>query len=1010
MSRRVDTSKLFRRSLIATAVAAALAGPTITWAQTADATLRGRAAANAEITAKNVATGATRRTKAGADGSYTLVGLPAGTYRVDAGPNTEQEITLSVSSTETFDFVAGAAHEAELSEIVVSGTRIQEVLTSEVGGIVSLHDIDVTPQITRNFLEFADTIPGMVFTVQGNGNTSIRGGAEIDANVNVYIDGVGMKDYITGGGISGQSGASKSGDPGNPFPQLAIAEYKVITSNYKAEYDQVASAAITAESKSGTNTFSGEAFGNFTNQNMRADTPAEAATASSENPKEPGSVSEEYGFAQGGPIIKDVAHFFVSYEHKDLSLPNSVYPPGSNGATLANLATLLPANVYSQYGPTDNPFKEDLIFVSLDWEPSDHDRFELTNLTRIETQTVGAAGQVAASAAYDYKNNNDRIMLKWQHAADNWVNDARFTYENAVDSPQQSSGNPAITYIYWTPETNSEAIQVNGQDPRSYFHYTQQGEAIQDDFTLNNLTWAGDHTLKMGFKYKSVDLTARDASEGANYFYAVDSTGTYPTPFQAVFTVNNPSQNITADSSDRQLGLYLQDDWVPVERLTVNLGVRWDYETVPSWQDYVLPGQVVSALYGPFPGAAPAETYAQALAKGGINIGDYIGNGSNRHAPTNEFQPRLGLSFDINDDQKHVVFGGYGRSYDRNVFDTMSLERTKLALSEPTLNFYGGGYTYNGCTTAANASATCTAWNPAYLNLATLQQQATGNFGEIDLTNNNLKNPYSDQFSIGFRNRLGDWNTSVTIAQINSYNEIIGHFGNRYSNGAYYQNGTQWGAQGVPGLGSLILWDNAGRDRATELLLSAAKPYTKESHWGLAFAYTYTNATQNNPYSYESNNAYAFDLPFPWQYPMVESSAVSRHRLVITGSTDGPWGLMFGAKMTLATPMPDGTVEGCPNPAQCYGYNAYPVVGSFRDLFDERELDVQVTKNFKLYSDLSGYVRMDVLNVFNTPYYDPAAANFSPVAGSQYPPPQFNQTGPILGVPFTVKLTIGVKW
>ena len=109
MRRRVDTSKLFRRSLIATAVAAALAGPTITWAQSADATLRGRAAPNAEITAKNVATGAMRRTKAGADGSYTLAGMPPGTYRVDAGPNTEQLITLSVSSTETFDFVQSEA-------------------------------------------------------------------------------------------------------------------------------------------------------------------------------------------------------------------------------------------------------------------------------------------------------------------------------------------------------------------------------------------------------------------------------------------------------------------------------------------------------------------------------------------------------------------------------------------------------------------------------------------------------------------------------------------------------------------------------------------------------------------------------------------------------------------------------------------------------------------------------------------------------------------------------------
>jgi outer membrane receptor protein involved in Fe transport len=1009
MKRRLDSRKLFCRSLIATAVATALAGPTITWAQSADATLRGKAAANSEITARNVATGATRRTTAGADGTYTLVGMPPGTYRVDAGPNTEQTITLSVSSTSTYDFVQGAAHEAELGEITVTGTRIVEVRTSEVGGIVDLHQIEVTPQITRNFLEFADTIPGMTFTVDGKGNTSLRGGAEVDSNVNVYIDGVGMKDYVTNGGISGQSGASKAGDPGNPFPQLAISEYKVITSNYKAEFDQVASAAINVQTKSGTNTFSGEAFGNYTNQNMRADTPAELAANTVNNPKKAGA-TDEYGFAQGGPIIMDVAHFFITYEHKDLSLPNSVFPPGSNGATLAALQPLLPASVFAQYGPTINPFKEDLVFGKLDFEPSDHDRFELTNLTRLETQTVGAAGQVATSAAYEYKNNNERVMLRWQHAADRWLNEARVTYETSLDSPQQASETPATTYVYWeTPSVQTQVLQVNGQDPRSYFRYDQTGVGVQDDFTLSNLSWAGDHTAKFGFKYKGVDLKARDASQGANYFFPVDNTGTYATPYQAVFTVTNPAQNITATSNDKQFGLYLQDEWVPVSRLTVDLGVRWDYETVPAWEDYRLPASIVAAINSPYPGAT-GVTYAQALALGGININDYIGTGNNRHAPTNEFQPRVGLSFDINDDQRHVLFGGYARAYDRNVFDYMSLERTKLAIAEPTLNFYGTPYTNNGCTTAANASATCVAWNPAFLNLATLQGQANGSFGEVDLTNNNLKNPYSDQFSVGIRNRLGDWNVSSTVAQINSYNVILGHLGNRFSNGAYYQNGTQWGAQGVPGIGSLILWDNAGKDRNTEVLLSADKPYTPESHWGMSVAYTFSDAHQNNSYTYASNNAYLFDLPFPSQYPMLPSSAVSRHRLVTTGSVDGPWGLLFGAKLTLSTPTPDTGVEGCPDLTQCHGYNAYPVVADFRDIFQQKELDVQVTKNFALPLGMSSYVRLDILNLLNTTYYDPGAAIYNPVGGTKYPPPLYNTGGPILGVPFTVKVTAGMKW
>jgi outer membrane receptor protein involved in Fe transport len=1006
-------------SFVASALAAATCGPTVVWAQSAEANLRGHATPGATITATNIATGASRRTIATADGSYTLAGMPPGTYRVDAGSGTEQVLTLSVSSTQTYDFVNSAAHEVALKQVVVTGTRLQEVRTSEVGQIVSLRQIEATPQITRNFLEFADTVPGMTFTVGSNGDTSIRGGAQIDQNVNVYIDGVGMKDYISRGGVSGQDGAQKAGDPGNPFPQGAIAEYKVITSNYSAQYDQVASAAISAATKSGTNEFSGEAFGDFTNANLRAMTPAEVASTSTTtpNPKQ-GGATDEYGIDQGGPIIPNVMHFFVDYEHKSLTLPNSVFPTGQNGNTLQGLQPVLPASLYSQFGPTSNPFKEDLIFAKIDWEPSDNDRFELTDLTRVEKQEVGAGAQVAISAAYAYKDDNQRFMLLWQHAADRWINEARITYEHALDAPEQATATPASTYVWWQGTLQQNAIQVNGQDPRSYFRYDQSGPAFQDDFTLSNLSFAGDHTLKMGVKFKSADLQARDAAQGANYYYAVDSTGTYPTPYQAVYTVTIPGQNITATSTDKQYGVYFQDDWVPIHRLTVNLGIRWDYETVPSWQNYQLPAAVVGALNSPYPTPAsglpqptPGETYAQALALGGVNINDYIGNGHDRSPQSNEFQPRLGFSYDIHDDQRHVIFGGYARSYDRNVFDVMSLETTKLAIAEPTINFYGTPYTNGGCTTAANAGPSCVAWNPAYLTLSSLQGLSTGKFGEIDLINNHIRNPYSNQFSLGIRNRVGDWDTSVAIAEIDSYNGILGHLGNRYANGAFYNNGTQWGAAGVPGInGNLVLFDNAENDRNTEVLVSAEKPYTPESHWGASIAYTYSRAFQNNPGSYESFNGYEFDLPSPHDYPYLPSSAVPRHRLVITGSVDGPWGMLYGAKLALSTPVPDAAIEGCPDPSVCHGYNAYPVIGYFRDALQQRELDVQATKNFDITHYLNAYVRLDVLNVLNTPYYDQGGAIFSPNSQKAYPPPMYNTAGPILGVPLTLKLSAGMKW
>ena len=140
--------------------------PDIVLAQSADATLRGKAPAEQlDVTAKNVATGTTRRTQAGADGSYTLAGLPPGTYRVDAGAGTEQVVTLTVASTATLDLDGGQRRgegEAPMQEMTVTGRRLNEVRTSEVGTTVSQQQIETVPQMTRNFLEFADTVPGVV--------------------------------------------------------------------------------------------------------------------------------------------------------------------------------------------------------------------------------------------------------------------------------------------------------------------------------------------------------------------------------------------------------------------------------------------------------------------------------------------------------------------------------------------------------------------------------------------------------------------------------------------------------------------------------------------------------------------------------------------------------------------------------------------------------------------------------------------------------------------------------
>ena len=91
-----------------------------------------------------------------------------------------------------------------------------------------------------------------------------------------------------------------------------------------------------------------------------------------------------------------------------------------------------------------------------------------------------------------------------------------------------------------------------------------------------------------------------------------------------------------------------------------------------------------------------------------------------------------------------------------------------------------------------------------------------------------------------------------------------------------------------------------------------------------------------------------------------------------------------------------------------HNYWDYPVTGFPRNFLWQRELDVEATKYMKIpLYDMRAYVRLDILNVFNTPMY--TAATFSPtVGGGQVP--QYITNGPIDGVPFTVKLTAGIRW
>jgi hypothetical protein len=302
------------------------------------------------------------------------------------------------------------------------------------------------------------------------------------------------------------------------------------------------------------------------------------------------------------------------------------------------------------------------------------------------------------------------------------------------------------------------------------------------------------------------------------------------------------------------------------------------------------------------------------------------------------------------------------------------------------------------------------------MSIPTLQALVAGTTAgkEVDMVNNNLKAPYSDQFSIGMRNKIGDWNTSATVAVVHSYDGLVYTLGNRYPNGAFWENGSQPWNNGIPGFGSLIIGNNGLETRTTQLLLYAEKPYTKESHWGTTIAYTYTRSRQNND-NQDPTDQYAFDEETIGAYPFT-SAAVAKNRLVVTGTADGPWGFVMGAKLTLATPIPNLNLAcyGADTPSGCLPLAITPPgEGRFLlggKIYGFRDLDFQATKNFKIYGNLNAYVRIDLINAFNWNNYVDYLENYGSNGVLNKTPVIYNPTGDISGYPRTLKVSMGINF
>ena len=918
----------------------------------------GAGMAEAQVSARNVESGVQRGTTSRIDGSYIIPGVIPGTYdltvrRIGTGSQTRR-VVVQIGATQVQNFALVNAT-TQLERVVVRAAAAPETNTSEVATNVTPEQISKLPTSSRNFLELAALAPGITISedrINGQSFRSLQAGGQSANAVNLFIDGTSLKNDLTNGGVAGQD-ASR----GSPFPQNAVQEYRVISQNFKAEYQKASSAIITATTKSGTNEWTGSALVGYQNASMVqldsfqrrdkrfADSVGTATSTPSTFSKPPYNRTLT-ALSFGGPIIKDKLHLFASYEGNIQNRSNRV----DFGTPPTGFPALDTVNLRQYNGTFGSPFRENLLFAKLSNAINERSSAELSFSNRTETDERDFGGPFARDAAVNYRQNVSVAQLKHNYFLGPWLNEAKVDFSRFQRNPSPlTPGIPARNYIYG----GDHFIGSN----RSTQDFAQNRLGLRNDVTYSGLSALGDHVIKGGASVDFVKYDVVKDNDGTPSFYynATANAGNgnqtynYATPFQLVYGRGDPNFNKT----NQQLGLYLQDDWTPAQRLTINMGIRWDYETKMLNYDYVTPRAVADTL----------TKYNNQLPTP-LDLNRYISTGNNRKPFKGAFQPRLGFSYGIDKESRTTVFGGFGIYYDRIPFDLAIDESQKLTHPTFTIQFAPRGVA---------PVAGQVAWDDRYLtaNRGTLDA-LVGRSGlpEAWLLDNNIKVPNSRQYNFGVRQLISDWSVSATYAAVRGLDQVTLNFGNSgvKADGTCCSPGFNTGAVGYS---NFIYSTNDGKTWYDALQMQVDRPYRRETPesigWGAGLAYTYANRSVQGM----DNLGDLFEFPTALSIPKHPSSAGNnalsgdeKHRLVVNGISDLPY--LFGIQLSgIGTFGGKYTQDvGCPGRfcTTAYERGGFTVPG----LFPYRNVNLRVRKDFpNLGTSKSFGITLDLFNAFN---------------------------------------------
>lgn len=609
----------------------------------------GAVVSGAVVTITNTGTGLVRTLTTGDSGQFSAPALPVGEYaarieKTGFAALEQKGLIVNVGDTTTLrlELKPGATNEVIniVAEQTLNATRTEETT------LINRIQINDLPINGRRADQFALLAPGV--TRDGRfGLLSYRGQSGVFNNFTLEGNDDNQAYFAEARGrtrIASNISAN------------AIQEFQVAQSNFLPEFGRSAGGGINATVRSGANTFHGDGFWYFRNKSLNARDPL--ATI---NPEER---RDQFGGSFSGPVIKDKLFFFLNYDQQLRDFPLIIEDLGGV------LTTGLPANATAQDVADFNRGVADLRLRFPNGAPGNTIPRSINQNLGLAKIDWNASRSNVVSITYNHLNARGRNAIQTPlvlgNVGRNGSDDVRIQSFNARLTSTISSRLVNEARMQWGRDwefqfANQQPPQVfvGGQFSFGRANFLER-PALPDERRLqfvDNLSYvSGRHALKFGVDInRARDIIDNPSNFGATYNYSNALTYGRDLRDPSLKSYSSYSQSfgvsgLTFNTID--YAVFAQDQWKPFSRLTINYGLRYDYQQNP---EPVAPN--------------PAIPETQSINKDRTNVG-----------------PRVGAAWDLRGNGKTVARGGYGVYYGRTPNGTIFNALTQTGLTDLSRN------------------------------------------------------------------------------------------------------------------------------------------------------------------------------------------------------------------------------------------------------------------------------------------------------------------------------------